>query len=96
MWIASKVRSGCSAIAAVLGSARFRRAGFGILPKRSFVGVQQINPTLAEELAMGSEITLLQWSKAVDKSSRWQNAIASTLQACGPRNGQSGVALPCG
>ncbi len=41
---------------ALLGSARFQRAGFGILPKQSL------------------------------KSSRRQNVVASTLQACAPQN----------
>src|SRR5438876_9311128 len=44
------------------GSARFQRAGFGILPKR----------------------TSTTWQDP--KSSRMQNAFASTLQACAPQN----------
>ena len=44
------------------GSARFQRAGFGILPKRTSTGLQS------------------------GKSSRMQNAFASTLQACAPQN----------
>src|ERR1043165_2408997 len=44
------------------GSARFQRAGFGILPKQTSTGFQS------------------------GKSSRMQNAFASTLQACAPQN----------
>jgi error-prone DNA polymerase len=44
------------------GSARFQRAGFGILPKRTSTELQD------------------------PKSSRMQNAFASTLQACAPQN----------
>ena len=55
-------------LVAFLGSARLQRAGFGILPKRTFLEsrfTDQIEPK---------------------KSSRMQNAFASTLQACAPQS----------
>src|SRR5213592_2588483 len=48
-------------LVAFLGSARLQRAGFGILPKRTFLGLPSA------------------------KSSRMQDAFASTLQACAPQ-----------
>src|SRR5712671_3343001 len=55
-------------LVAFLGSARLQRAGFGILPKRTF---------------RESRFTTQIESK---KSSRMQNAFASTLQACAPQS----------
>jgi error-prone DNA polymerase len=51
-----------------LGSARLQRAGFGILPKRTFTGLPSA------------------------KSSRMQNAFASTLHACAPQKTESPLA----
>ena len=50
------------------GSARLQRAGFGILPKRTFFENKFTNQVESK------------------KSSRMQNAFASTLQACTPRS----------
>ena len=55
-------------LVAFLGSARLQRAGFGILPKRTF-----------RESRFTSQIES-------NKSSRMQNAFASTLQACAPQS----------
>src|SRR5580765_5277475 len=54
-------------LVAFLGSARLQRAGFGILPKRTF-----------QESRFTRQIQS-------NKSSRMQNAFASTLQACAPQ-----------
>jgi error-prone DNA polymerase len=55
-------------LVAFLGSARLQRAGFGILPKRTF-----------QESRFTRHIQS-------NKSSRMQNAFASTLQACAPQS----------
>ncbi|MGH8100309.1 MAG: OB-fold nucleic acid binding domain-containing protein, partial [Chthoniobacterales bacterium] len=54
-----------------LGSARLQRAGFGILPKRTFLEMK-FRAVLRPK-----------------KSSRMQNAFASTLQACAPQKTES-------
>ena len=53
-----------------LGSARLQRAGFGILPKRTFPFAQRFSPGF----------------RFFRKSSSSQNAKTSTLQACAPRH----------
>ena len=57
-------------LVAFLGSARLQRAGFGILPKRTFSKTFSV---------------LRKWGSS-KKSSRTSEAFASTLQACAPQN----------
>ena len=69
VFAAERIDKQLRVVSRILGSARLQRAGFGILPKRTFGESRSTRQVESK------------------KSSRMQNAFASTLQACAPLSG---------